>query len=87
MNTKSALKKAEIVLGILLMISVPLYALALFKGGISSWWYLGDAVVIIAWISLFILPNLLKQMKEERKQKKETHAGAHDEKSCTDNPR
>ena len=69
MKKKVSLNKAEIGLLILMILSVPLYALALKKGGMSSWWYIGDALVIIAWVSIFMLPNLLKKMKQEKKQK------------------
>lgn len=71
MNKRKSLSKAEIVLIILALISIPLYALALFMGGMSAWWFIGDALMMLALIVIVILPNLLKQMmsKEKRKQK------------------
>lgn len=71
MNKRKSLSKAEIVLIILALISIPLYGVALFQGGMSVWWFIGDALVMLALIVTVILPNLLKQMlrKEKRKQK------------------
>ena len=71
MNKRKSLSKAEIVLIILAFISIPLYGVALIKGGMSVWWFIGDALVMLALIATIILPNLLKQMlrKEKRKQK------------------
>lgn len=71
MNKRKSLSKAEIVLIILALISIPLYGVALFKGGMSVWWFIGDALVMLALIAIIILPNLLKQMlrKEKRRQK------------------
>ena len=71
MNKRKSLSKAEIVLIILALISIPLYGVALFKGGMSVWWFIGDALVMMALIATIILPDLLKQMlrKEKRKQK------------------
>ncbi len=70
MDKKPSLNKAEIVLIILLIISGPLYALALIERGIFGWCYVGCVVVTIAWMLIFVLPNLLKRMKQERQQKK-----------------
>lgn len=71
MNKRKSLSKAEIVLIILALISIPLYALALFMGGMSVWWFISDALMMLALIAIVILPNLLKQefRKEKRKQK------------------
>jgi len=71
MNKRKSLSKAEIVLIILALISIPLYAMALFMGGMSAWWFIGDVLMMMALIVIVILPNLLKQMmrKEKRKQK------------------
>lgn len=71
MNKRKSLSKAEIVLLILALTSIPLYGVALFQGGMSVWWFIGDALMMLALIVTIILPNLLKQMlrKEKRKQK------------------
>lgn len=71
MNKRKSLSKAEIILIILALISIPLYGVALFQGGMSVWWFIGDALVMLALIVTTILPKLLKQMlrKEKRKQK------------------
>lgn len=71
MNKRRSLSKAEIVLVILALISIPLYGIALFQGGMSVWWFIDDTLMMLALIVTVILPNLLKQMlwKEKRKQK------------------
>jgi hypothetical protein len=71
MNKRKSLSKAEIVLIILALIGIPLYGVALFKGGGFVWWFVGDALVMLALAATIILPNLLKQMmrKEKRKQR------------------
>jgi hypothetical protein len=67
MDKKRSLGKAEIGLFILMILSIPLYALALFNGRLSALWYIGDALVMIVWIMVFILPKTLKELKQERK--------------------
>ncbi len=67
MDKKRSLGKAEIGLFILMILSIPLYALALFNGGLSALWYIGEALVMIVWILAFILPKILKELKKARK--------------------
>ena len=74
MNKRKSLSKAEIILVILALISIPLYAVALFKGGMSVWWYIGDALVMLVLIATVILPDLLKQMLHKRKRKRSGRA-------------
>ena len=67
-----SLSKTEIILCILMAVSIPLYALALKRNDLFVWLCIADWLAMMALSAIFILPKLLKQMKQEKKQKEET---------------
>ena len=72
MKTRPPVTKAERILCVLVLLSIPVYGLALFMGGTFTWLYIGYALVIMAWIAIFVLPSILKQFFP-RQKRRSTH--------------
>jgi hypothetical protein len=68
-KTRQLLNKAKIVLGVLTLISILPYGLALFWGGIFARVFIAYAFMLIGWAAIFVLANVLKQIGSQAKRR------------------